>query len=208
MSPHYGIAGKTGTAQVADRIGGRWYGYKDGVYQGSFVGYFPTDKPRYTMMVMIRTKPHSGAYYGGTIAAPVFRMISDKIFATGMGSWGGPLDSIAQYSPKQLHARQATGASYELLLQSLGIKVKDGAARKASIAQLTLDSNKNLLLKEKPVIKGTVPDVTGMGLRDAVYLLEKAGLHVQIQGSGTVQVQSIAPGIPAVKGQSIILQLS
>jgi cell division protein FtsI (penicillin-binding protein 3) len=208
MSPHYGIAGKTGTAQVADKIGGRWYGYKDGVYQGSFVGYFPTDKPRYTMMVMIRTKPHSGAYYGGTIAAPVFRMISDKIFATGMGSWGGPLDSIAQYSPKQLYARQATGASYQLLLQSLGLKVKAGAARKTSIAQLSLDSNKNLSLKEKPVIKGTVPDVTGMGLRDAVYLLENAGLHVQIQGSGTVQVQSIAPGVPAIKGQSITLQLS
>lgn len=207
-SPHYGIAGKTGTAQVADRIGGRWYGYKDGVYQGSFVGYFPTDKPRYTMMVMIRTRPHSGAYYGGTIAAPVFRMISDKIFATGMGSWGGPLDSIAANSPKQLYGRQATGASYELLLQSLGMKVKQNAARKTSIAQLTLDSNKNISLTEKAVIKGIIPDVTGMGLKDAVYILENAGLHVQIQGSGTVQLQSIAPGMPAVKGQSIILQLS
>ena len=208
QSPHYGIAGKTGTAQVADRIGGRWYGYKDGVYQGSFVGYFPTDKPRYTMMVMIRTKPHSGAYYGGTIAAPVFRMISDKIFATGMGSWGGPLDSIARKSKLQLFARQATGESYKLLLQSLGLKVKSDSTRLNGIAQLSVDTNKNIYLKEKPVVKGFVPDVTGMGLRDAVYLLEKAGLHVQIQGSGTVQVQSIAPGTAAVKGQSILLQLS
>ncbi len=207
-SPHYEIAGKTGTAQVADKIGGRWYGYKDGVYQGSFVGFFPANKPRYTMMVMIRTKPHAGAYYGGAIAAPVFRMISDKIFATGMGSWGGPLDSIAANSPKQLYGRQATGASYELLLQSLGMKVQQHAARKTSIAQLSLDSNKNISLKEKPVIKGIIPDVTGMGLRDAVYILENEGLHVQIQGSGTVQVQSIAPGVPSVKGQSIILQLS
>lgn len=208
QSPHYGIAGKTGTAQVADRIGGRWYGYKDGVYQGSFVGYFPTDKPRYTMMVMIRTKPHSGAYYGGTIAAPVFRMISDKIFATGMGSWGGPLDSIARKSKLQMFARQATGESYKLLLQSLGLKVKSDSARTNGIASLSVDSNKNISLKEKPVIKGIVPDVTGMGLRDAVYLLETAGLRVQIVGSGTVQVQSIAPGTAAVKGQSIILQLS
>lgn len=193
---------------MADRIGGRWYGYKDGVYQGSFVGYFPTDKPRYTMMVMIRTKPHSGAYYGGTIAAPVFRMISDKIFATGMGSWGGPLDSIARKSKLQLFARQATGESYKLLLQSLGLKVKSDSTRLNGIAQLSVDTNKNIYLKEKPVVKGFVPDVTGMGLRDAVYLLEKAGLHVQIQGSGTVQVQSIAPGTAAVKGQSILLQLS
>lgn len=207
-SPHYGIAGKTGTAQVSDRIGGKWYTYKDGVYSGSFVGYFPTDKPRYTIMVLVRTKPHSGSYYGGTIAAPVFRMISDKIFATGMGSWGGPLDSIASNSPKQIYGRQATGASYELLLQSLGMKVKEHNTSRTSIAQISLDSNKNIILKEKQVIQGIVPDVTGMGLRDAVYILEHAGLQVQIQGSGTVNVQSIAPGVPAVKGQSIILQLS
>ena len=206
-SPYYEIAGKTGTAQVADKIGGKWYRYTDGVYQGSFVGFFPADKPRYTMMIMIRTKPHSGAYYGGLIAAPVFRMISDKIFATGMGSWAGPLDSIAAKSRLQLSARQATGESYKLLLQSLGLKVKSDSARKNGIASLSVDSSKNISLKEKAVIKGQVPDVTGMGLRDAVYLLENAGLHVQVTGSGTVTAQSLAPGSAAVKGQSILLQL-
>lgn len=207
-SPHYGIGGKTGTAQVADRIGGRWYGYKDGVYQGSFVGYFPTDKPRYTIMVMIRTKPHSGSYYGGTLAAPVFRMISDKIFATGMGSWTGPLDSLGERSKLKMFARHATGESYQMMLESLGLKIKFDSARRHDIAQLSVDTNKNITIKARPVVKGLVPDVTGMGLRDAVYLLETAGMRVQIQGSGTVQTQSVTPGAVAIKGQSILLQLS
>src|SRR5690606_18912728 len=81
-SPFYHSSGKTGTAQVADK----GIKYSDGVYQGSFVGYFPSEKPKYTITVVIRTKPHSSAYYGGTVAAPVFRMIADKIFASGVGS--------------------------------------------------------------------------------------------------------------------------
>src|ERR1044072_9382637 len=123
QSPHYAIAGKTGTAQVADLVDGKGYGYKAGMYQGSFVGYFPADKPRYTICVVIRTKPHSGSYYGGTIAAPVFRMISDKIFATGMVAWSGPLDSLAANSRKILLSSQTTAATYQLLLKALGMKV-------------------------------------------------------------------------------------
>ena len=71
----FNIAGKTGTAQVADK----GIKYSDRVYQGSFVGYFPAEEPKYTVAVVVRTKPHSGAYYGGTVAAPVFRMVADKM---------------------------------------------------------------------------------------------------------------------------------
>src|SRR5690606_4728778 len=67
-SAYYGIAGKTGTAQVADR----GISYSDGVRQGSFVGYFPYDKPRYTIAVMVRSNPH-GTYYGAVVGAPVFK---------------------------------------------------------------------------------------------------------------------------------------
>ena len=207
-SPHYGIAGKTGTAQVADMIGGKWYPYSAGVYQGSFVGYFPTDKPKYTICVVIRTKPHSGSYYGGTLAAPVFRMISDKIFASGMGAWAGPLDSIAQNSDKAIVGRQATVASYQQIMEKLGLKVAQNVTARRGMAQLVTDTGKSVSLREKPVVRGMVPDVSGMGLRDAVYLLENSGLQVQVRGRGAVQTQSIAPGSPAVKGQAIILQLS
>ncbi len=208
-SPHYGIAGKTGTAQVADYINGKWTPYTAGVYQGSFVGYFPTNKPKYTICVVIRTKPRSGSYYGGTLAAPVFRMISDKIFASGMGAWSGPLDSIAHASDKLMKGRQGTGASYQQVLTALGVKPGgEAVGDRRSIMQLGTDTGKAIVLKQKPVIRGTVPDVSGMGLRDAVYLLERSGLQVQVRGRGTVQAQSIAPGAAAVKGQAIILQLS
>jgi cell division protein FtsI (penicillin-binding protein 3) len=201
QSPFYTIAGKTGTAQVADK----GIKYTDGVYQGSFVGYFPTDKPKYTIAVVIRTKPHSGAYYGGTIAAPVFRMIADKVFANGKG-WDGPLDSIARVTPKTIPAQQATAFSYRVLLNSMGNKTPiegDG-----TITQLVTDSSRKIALQPKQVYDGYVPDVNGMGLKDAVYLLEKGGLQVEIKGRGRVQQQSVAPGTKTNKGQKIILQLS
>jgi cell division protein FtsI (penicillin-binding protein 3) len=208
MSPHYGIAGKTGTAQVADRIEGRWYPYSAGIYQGSYVGYFPTDKPKYTICVVIRTRPHAGSYYGGLLAAPVFRMISDKIFASGMGAWKGPLDSVAKTSEKQMLGRKATVAVYDKLLSALGVSAAIEASDKRMIANIATDTSKRVSLNAQAIIKGTVPDVNGMSLRDAVYLLETSGLRVQVQGRGVVQWQSIAPGTAASKGQAIVIQLS
>ncbi len=202
QSPFYSMAGKTGTAQVADK----GIKYTDGVYQGSFVGYFPADKPKYTIAVVIRTKPHSGAYYGGTIAAPVFRMVADRVFAYGKG-WDGPLDSISKVVKKSLPAQQAMAYSYNVLLNSLNIKAPvEGSPY---MARLVSDSNKNVsVLPPVNAFKGYVPDVNGMGLKDAIYLLEKAGLQVKVQGRGKVQLQSIAPGTKAIKGETIILQLS
>jgi cell division protein FtsI (penicillin-binding protein 3) len=135
-------------------------------------------------------------------------MISDKIFASGMGAWSGPLDSIAQNSKKAIVGQQATVAAYQQLMGMLGIKAPQVVTNTRSMAQLVTDTGKALSLREKAVMRGIVPDVSGMGLRDAVYLLETSGLQVQVKGSGTVQGQSIAPGTPAVKGQAIILQLS
>jgi cell division protein FtsI (penicillin-binding protein 3) len=202
-SPFYNIAGKTGTAQVADK----GIQYKDGVYQGSFVGYFPAEQPRYTIAVVIRTKPRSGAYYGGTIAAPVFRMIADKVFATGLGSWEGPLDSFARNAGKEIPAGMATARNYEILLRAMQRHAEVHASQEA-IAQLQMDSSRRILLQPVTAPRGQVPAVTGMGLKDAVFVLEREGMHVQIQGSGIVKAQSIPPGTPVTKGQTIVLQLS
>ncbi len=73
----FAVAGKTGTAHVSD---GK-IKYDHGVYQATFVGYFPADKPQYTCIVVIRTKPHAASHYGGTLAAPVFREIATKLHA-------------------------------------------------------------------------------------------------------------------------------
>lgn len=204
QSPFYKIAGKTGTAQVADK----GITYKDKVYQGSFVGYFPADNPRYTIAVVIRTKPNSSAYYGGTLAAPVFRMISDKIFATGNGNWDEPLDSIARKGKVGFPARYAaSGENFQRMLNSLGRTATIETSTK-TIAALEVDTNKNIFIKPGTVYHGIVPDVKGLSLKDAVYLLENEGLKVSVQGRGTVQGQSLTPGIKISKGQLIILKLS
>ena len=202
-SPYYEIAGKTGTAQVADK----GIAYTDGVYQGSFVGYFPANSPRYTIAVVIRTKAHSTAYYGGAIAAPVFRMIADKVFAGGVGSWGGSIDSLSQGNNHRILAKSSTARNYELLMKGIGKPMKTGLLQQ-EVVQLVTDSMMHTTVKAKPVYMGMIPDVIGMGLRDAVYLLERQGLQVQVQGKGSVKVQSLTPGLKATKGQIILLQLS
>lgn len=200
QSPYYTIAGKTGTAQVADK--GIKYG--DGVYQGSFVGYFPANEPRYTIVVVMRTKKHAGSYYGGTIAAPVFRMIADRVFASGNG-WKAPTDSLDKSKAKPMVAHKATGAGYQVLLGAVGKNINLPPYN--TIHHVQADSANKLVAEPEKVYKGFVPDVSGMGLKDAVYLLEQEGLFVHIKGKGRVRAQSVAPGTVATRGQEIILEL-
>lgn len=204
QSPYYTIAGKTGTAQVCDK----GIPYSAGVYQGSFVGYFPADNPKYTMIVVIRTKPHSHSYYGGTIAAPVFRMVADKIFANGQGTWkGGPVDSFSKSGKPALIAKATTVFNQQTLLNAMK-KPFSGNFSKGSIALVKTDSSNKIQVNTKPIVQNIIPDVVGMSLKDAVYVLERQGLHVRIMGSGSIQAQSIPAGTIATKGQTIIIQLS
>jgi cell division protein FtsI (penicillin-binding protein 3) len=202
-SPYYTMAGKTGTAQVADK-GIR---YTDGVYQGSYVGYMPFENPKYTICVVIRTKAHSAAYYGGTIAAPVFRMVADKIFSQNMGSWSAPLDSMARTSSGVVTAKAATAASYDVLFGRLGRKMPIAMDYKNQMVQVVMDSSKHADVQPKHIYRGVMPDVTGMTLKDAVYMLESYGANVKVTGKGKVLTQSVATGTRLIKGQNILLQL-
>ncbi len=74
--------------------------------------------------------------------------------------------------------------------------------------QMSTDSNRHMTVQPKIMYRNLMPDVTGMGLKDAVYMLENSGLQVQVQGKGKVHEQSIAPGTRIIKGQNITLQLS
>jgi cell division protein FtsI (penicillin-binding protein 3) len=205
-SPYYTISGKTGTAQVADK----GIKYTDGVYQGSFVGYLPAEDPKYTICVVIRTKPHSVAYYGGAIAAPVFRMVADKIFSENIGAWAGPLDSLAQHGSEIIPAKPATERSYEVLFNAIAKRLPVPGSHSNELMQMSVDSNKRSTMGRKLVYCNIVPDVLGMGLRDAVYMLEKSGLKVEVKGKGKVRGQSLAPGTKIVQEQKqkITLQLS
>ncbi|MEZ5018311.1 MAG: penicillin-binding protein [Flavipsychrobacter sp.] len=200
-SPFYQIAGKTGTAQVADK----GIKYSDRVYQGSFVGYFPADNPKYTIAVVVRTKPHSRAYYGGTVAAPVFRMIADKVFADNK-DWSAPVDSMAEAAEeKELIAKKADAKAYKGLVNAIGLKVP--VVGDGGMAQLTTDSSKEVKMTKMAVVENVVPDVVGMSLRDAIFLLEQSGMKVQIDGSGDVLSQSIEAGENIIQGRTIVLRL-
>jgi cell division protein FtsI (penicillin-binding protein 3) len=204
-SPYYTMSGKTGTAKVADppKIL-----YEDGVYQGSFVGYLPAEDPQYTVCVVIRTRPNSTNYYGGAIAAPVFRMVADKIFADNIGAWRAPLDSLALHPSSSVKAAWATGGSYQLLLNSLNRPSANTEAHKDELVQLSVDSQKKWIVQPAKIYRNVMPDTRGMGLKDAIYMLESSGLNVLVKGKGRVQSQSIEPGTRIKKGLNVILQLS
>ena len=202
QSPFYSIAGKTGTAQVADK----GITYTDGVYQGSFVGYFPANNPTYTIAVVIRTKPHSGAYYGGTIAAPVFRMIADKIYANSIGQNHNQLDSLAKVNNSNVVAVAQQGSKVNKILQALNYKYTN--ASNATWTQLQDVNSTGARSEGVPIYANNMPDLSNMHLSRAIALLEACGLKVEVKGAGQKVSQSILPGQKIVKGQKVTITLN
>ncbi|MEO5592463.1 MAG: penicillin-binding protein [Chitinophagaceae bacterium] len=196
----YSAAGKTGTAHVA----GKDIGYDDGVYQASFVGYFPFDKPQYTCIVVIKTKPHPEKHMGGQVAAPVFKEVADKLYAmkniNPMVSSGGlKKDSTSFYYAGETK-------DVKQVLNTLSIDYVDSANNQP---WSSMYNNKNKpVVNTRWVAKNTMPNVKGMGLKDALYLLESMNMKVAAKGRGKVTVQSIDPGAAVNKSQLIKIELN
>jgi cell division protein FtsI (penicillin-binding protein 3) len=200
-NPFYKVAGKTGTAQIAKSR----YGYSKGssTYQASFVGYFPADAPKYACMVVVYA-PSSDVYYGGDVAAPVFREIADKVYST-----RADMHEALAKNDSAKNAMPFIKAGQQKDLNKVLAKLNINAASENKDAAWVSVSNENnaLHVMERKMSNGIVPDVTGMGLRDAIYALENAGLDVQVSGRGTVAKQSLAPGTTIQKGQQIVIEL-
>lgn len=199
-NPYYKIAGKTGTAQVAN---GR-HGYADHIYQATFCGYFPADHPMYSIIVTILNKPHAAHIYGASVAAPVFKAIADKLYALNFEKQIPSQPHPLFDSTLQIKGGQTDGL--ETIFSKLGLPVSSGNL-KQPYASATA-ANQQISLKPVNTTKGLVPDVKGMGLKDALYLLESAGLKVTVQGKGKVVSQSLPPGQTIGKDNSIAIQLS
>lgn len=198
-SRYFKIAGKTGTAQIAQ---GR-KGYSK-VYQASFVGYFPADHPRYSCIVVING-PSKGVYYGGSVAGPVFKELAEKVYALTLEKE----QNIAEhenwindptYSPK--------GFQEDFIRVYDEINLHYKAVEEEIWVDATLKKD-SVLFQTEEVHAAAVPDVRGMGLRDALYLLENRGLKVDFEGQGKVVWQSIRAGTPLGPGgySSIKLKL-
>jgi cell division protein FtsI (penicillin-binding protein 3) len=195
---NYDVAGKTGTAWL-NAAGG----YIDGHYRASFVGYFPADKPKYSCIVVVND-PTAGSYYGSSVAAPVFKRLADHIYATQLDVRQEELnDSLA----KTLIPISKGGYHADLLaaFSGLGISVSDDSN---SDWVGTQTGKTNVALKAMTIEGGKVPNVCGMGLKDALFLLENCGLKVQIEGRGMVKTQSIHAGSAATRNETITLKLS
>ncbi len=194
-SDYFTIAGKTGTAQIAE--GGNYTGY-----YVSFCGYFPAEEPMYTIFVGLR-KP-KGMPSGGGMAGMVFKNIAEQAYLrkVQLAVEDCKVDSNLQKAPPVKHGNWEYSKA---LLSSLNFPV-DKPEEDAEWVKIRVDS---LGYQPEPfeVDKPLVPDVRGMGARDAVYLLEKSGLRVNLNGSGRVMGQSFQPGQRLVRGSTITLTL-
>lgn len=197
-SPFYRVAGKTGTAQVAD--GNKGYKAKRS-YQASFCGYFPADKPKYSIMVSING-PKNG-YYGATVAGPVFKEIADRIYASDMQMYNNVKDHFVG-NTKNPEAKAGQSKAVKKVYNALGIKSLY-AAKSAYFN--SIDTNNGVVYEEYNSIKGIMPNVNGMGLKDALYLLGNVGLKTKVTGSGKVFSQSIPSGSKIGKGLAVELEL-
>lgn len=199
---NYLVAGKTGTALIADAK----RGYRK-FYKSSFVGYFPADNPKYTCIVSINGAS-KGVYYGAAVAGPVFKSIADKVYAGNL-EWQtekeAPLIETKEVLPL---AKAGYRDEIKLVLNRLGLPSYTQESESEPEWVGTYKENNTLKLSERKLIDGLVPNVEGMSLKDAVYLLENRGLKVKSKGHGRVRKQSISPGARIYKGNTIYLELS
>ena len=187
----YSIAGKTGTAQIASMNG-----YDKKTYQASFCGYFPAENPKYSCIVVVYA-PNSGLIYGSELACPVFADIAAKVYSLDIKmhkELNRYPDSLFAGFPI-IKSGQANQTSNVIKALSIPYDIQTNG---------WVDTN----LKKVENSSSFVPNVVGMGLSDAIYLLESFGLIVQPVGRGKVYKQSIKAGLKLEKGQKIILELT
>lgn len=201
-SQYVRISGKTGTAQISQGTAG----YKNGgtTHQVSFCGYFPSEDAKYSCIVVMR-RPRNGFPSGGLMCGTVFKTIAEEVYAKSIfqkvdESVKDTINPIVPYTKNGLY--EQTG----YILGKLDISYKDSVETDKNLASIVINNDK-LILRDRKTVDNLVPNVNGMGAKDAVYLLENAGLRVNLTGRGVVYGQSITPGTKIVKGQTISIQL-
>jgi cell division protein FtsI (penicillin-binding protein 3) len=195
----YQLAGKTGTAKIYDPTVKSYI--KN--YVASFAGYFPADDPMYSCIV-VEYNMKGTEVYGAQVAAPVFKEIADKVYATRVDikSKQTPKPTEYTYPSIQVGSRAETEAVYKGL--NIPIILNGDHSEWVSV---TSTGNK-ILEKEQVFMQNCIPDVSGMKAKDAVYLLENLGLKVIINGIGKVKNQSVKPGEKTFNHKTIVLTLS
>ncbi|MDR1632056.1 MAG: transpeptidase family protein [Dysgonamonadaceae bacterium] len=195
------ISGKTGTAQLSQGAAG----YKAGglSHQVSFCGYFPSNDPQYSCIVVIR-KPRNGNASGGYMSGRVFKRIAEEVFVQNIAA--SPRltaynDTIISKTPC---VKSGLFEHSKYAMKKLNVKYVDNLEGEWMSAQT---ANDHVLISSRNISGNLVPNVVGMGAKDAVYAMESAGLRVSLTGQGTVVAQSVAAGSRIEKGRMVMIQL-
>lgn len=206
----YSISGKTGTAVTA--LNNKGYNKGNKIYQASFIGYFPSENPKYTMAVVIQNSNESKLIYGADVSGRVFKEISDRIYnhylskasldlpktpdTLAYNYYGNRNDMQSIFKYLDMTSIDSSNSGYwrTLKMQYNAAMLKMQVTDSTKITYITSDN--------------ITPNVSGMGLKDAVYLLENKGFVTSVSGRGRVINQSIAPGQLFKKGQRIALVLN
>ena len=198
----YKVAGKTGTALVANGT----KGYTESIFQSSFIGYFPADNPQYTIAVIIINHPHAANHFGASVAGPVWKEISDRLYSTYIQNKMEVAPSF-QLKDSALFNYSISKISLQKIVTTLAIPYKDSSSANADWMQLN-GMGANVIGRQQLVSDTTMPDISGLKLQDALWLCEKRGLLVSCIGKGKVVKQSIAQGAYISKGQQIQIELN
>lgn len=193
----YKIAGKTGTAKKVRS--GKYI--KE--YYTSFVGYFPANAPRYSCIVVI-DNPKGHQFYGSNVSAPVFKQIADKIYS--MEPEMLSIEDVKGTHKEGIFPYIKAGKQEELIMICNELGISNHSKGKAEWVTTNV-LNQTVHWKDNPVENERIPDVRGMMLRDAIYVLENMGLKVEVYGRGRVSTQSMAPREKISKGHTIKLHM-
>lgn len=200
----YQIAAKTGTAQIA--IGNKGY-TQDGkkTYMASLCGYFPAKDPLYSIIIVV-SAPSKAAYYGNEVAGPVFREIADKVYS----------NSKEIHNPLKLDTASAivhvpfvkSGKKSDVQVIAKVLSLKTAITDENANYVWTQINKETFQLKGLATKESEVPQLVGMGLRDALTILESQKITVKVIGRGVIKKQSLAAGTRVMKGAKITIELS
>jgi cell division protein FtsI (penicillin-binding protein 3) len=179
-SPYYQVAGKTGTTVINnERVS-----YRENIYQASFAGYFPADEPRYSCVVVI-SAPRRNGYYGADVAGPVFKAIADRVYASHLGGHD-PVNG--QDKPRYAPAAKGYEPDLREVYNDMGWPIEwSESSEWVAMKSTPLEYGSQAVCNPLDVFESNLPDVRGMGLRDALFLLENKGWQVTFSGMGKVR---------------------
>ncbi|WP_294599820.1 penicillin-binding protein [uncultured Rikenella sp.] len=208
LNPKYRVAAKTGTAQVA--IGRHGYVSRSGGrhYLGSIAGYLPADRPKYSIVVALKTYHSENSqktYYGGSLAGPLFKTVADRVFSMHYNVTNRVVTRPQTFDP-MLNALSGSASALDSLLRELRVT---GTPRLPYEGRAAIDSGGRVVVSH-PVSATSdsgVPDFRGLTLIEALERAESVGLKPKFVGMGTVRSQSLPSGTPIESGSEITLTL-